>query len=165
MDRADPRPRRTRHLLSAAFLALLALASAHACGGGAGGAERAFSVQLHLHGSFSEGEGSIDSHDWEACDLGCDVIWWSDHDFRIATYEHASRYGFEDWLEPLARGEPWTSRIKKYVGDRKGIKPLTRGGPEQSAAFTAERAHEGQRSLRASTRGAGPAFEPLLFGF
>jgi hypothetical protein len=85
--------------------------------------------------------------------------------FPHRDYEHASRYGFEDWLEPLARGEPWTSRIKKYVGDRKGIKPLTRGGSEQSAAFTAERAHEGQRSLRASTRGAGPAFEPLLFGF
>ena len=28
-----------------------------------------WSVQLHVHGSFSEGVGSIDSHSWEASRL------------------------------------------------------------------------------------------------
>src|SRR4051812_26127850 len=72
-------------------------------------AVRPWSVQLHVHGSFSEGVASIDSHSWEAEGVGADVIWWSDHDFRIASFHHASTFGFEDWHEPIDHDEPWSS--------------------------------------------------------
>ena len=116
----------------------------HACRGGEPEPERAYSVQLHLHGSFSEGLGSIDSHSYEAADVGCDVLWWSDHDFRITTYEHVTRFGFESWEEPLDRNEGWHTRLRKYQGDRKGARPLTPVRPDQDASFTDERASEGQ---------------------
>jgi len=99
-------------------------------------------VQLHLHGPFSEGQGSIDSHDWEASDVGCDVLWWSEHDFRLTGYQQVSHYGFEDWEEPLDRGEPWQNRLAKYERERKGLQ--VRGRPRQAQAlFVDEPRREG----------------------
>ena len=60
-----------------------------------------YSVQLHVHGSFSEGLGSIDSQSREAADVGLDVLWWSDHDWRLTT---------DDW-RPMA-GSISCSRVE-----------------------------------------------------
>ena len=57
--------------------------------------EAVWSCQLHLHGSFSEDVGSINSHSFEASDVGADVLWWSDHDYRITSYGMYSSFGFE----------------------------------------------------------------------
>lgn len=150
-------PRWRLRLLRAAFLVLLALAAAHACRAERAETERAWSVQLHLHGSFSEGEGSLDSHGYEASDVGCDVLWWSDHDFRITGHEHASRFGFEGWEEPLARNEPWRTRLRKYQGDAKRLQFLDR--PEGAVAtFVGAPVREGERSLRLALAGGN---EPL----
>ena len=124
-------------------------------------AERPWSVQLHVHGSFSEGLGSIDSHDHEASSVGCDVVWWSDHDFRVLTYEHVTRFGFEGWEEPLERGEPWSVRLAKFQGDKKGVKLLGRR-PGATARFVDEPVHEGAKSLRLTAEGAGAEFESQL---
>ena len=71
--RYDPRVHRPTRLswIRATFLALLAVALA---GSGARRAERPISAQLHLHGPFSEGLGSIDSHSFEASALGVEVV-------------------------------------------------------------------------------------------
>ena len=141
-------------------LAALALAL-HACLHGPATPESAWSVQLHLHGSFSEGLGSIDSHGYEARSVGCDVLWWSDHDFRITTYQHVSRFGFEDWEEPLDRSEPWTRSFAKHAGDSKRLRQLKR--PERARArFLESPVKEGERSLRVTSAGAGPEFESHL---
>jgi hypothetical protein len=135
-------------VLRGVFVLLGGLAAVQAARGRpVSGAERAWSVQLHLHGSFSEGEGSLDSHGYEARDVGCDVLWWSDHDFRITTFEHVTRYGFEAWHEPLDRGEAWTTRLAKYAGDKKGlgIVELPEGG---AARLVEVPVREGERSLR-----------------
>ncbi|MBK9645784.1 MAG: hypothetical protein IPO67_11645 [Deltaproteobacteria bacterium] len=38
------------------------------------------STQLHLHGSFSEGDGTMLGHTLQAELLGVDVLWWTDHE-------------------------------------------------------------------------------------
>ena len=121
--------------------------------------ERAFSVQLHVHGSFSEGVGSIDSHSHEARDVGVDVIWWSDHDFRIASYRHVTRFGFEDWHEPVDRSEAWRDLLprRREGGGEKGLEPTDRQLEDGSAEFVVGGAHEGERSLRVRAGGAGPS--------
>jgi hypothetical protein len=43
-------------------------------------APTARSVQLHLHGSFSEGDGTMLGHTRQAEGLGIDVLWWTDHE-------------------------------------------------------------------------------------
>ncbi len=40
-----------------------------------------WSVQLHTHGSLSEGNGNMAHHTAQAAETGVDVIWWTDHDF------------------------------------------------------------------------------------
>jgi hypothetical protein len=146
--------------LGAAVLACRRLAREQAA---AESAERSWSVQLHLHGSSSEGMGSIDSHSYEARDVGCDVLWWSDHDFRVLTYEHASRYGFEGWQEPLDRGEPWKARLEKHLGDTKGLTPSSK--PGSSFAFVSEPRREGEHSLRARWSAPGADFAPVSLPF
>lgn len=137
--------------------------------------ERPWSVQLHLHGSYSEGVGSIDSHSWEAADVGADVLWWSDHDFRIDSYRHPSTFGFEDWTEPIDRGEPWKEidwlprgraddREEDAGPARKGLRrqPL-RSLAGGDGAIVADRADEGSRSLRVRAIGDGPDFAGHLY--
>ena len=147
---------------------LLALATglalaAFACSRGAprGGADGVYSVQLHLHGSFSEGQGSIDSHSYEAQDVGCDVLWWSDHDFRIASYECVSRFGFEAAQEPLERGESWLVRLAKFRGQAKQItfRQSASGG---TAEFVTSPVKEGEHSLRLRATSNTSEFEPCL---
>src|SRR6185436_3651171 len=95
-----------------AFLAAGLALAVHACRHDPA-AKRAYSVQLHLHGPFSEGDGSIDSHSFEASDVGCDVVWWSEHDFRLLDYGLVSHFGFEALQEELGLGEPWTTPFKR----------------------------------------------------
>lgn len=72
---------------------------------------RAYAVQMHLHGSMSEGPASCLAHDHEAAETGSvDVIWWTDHDFRVSNFAKLQRCAFEaleDWAEiPNRSGDP-----------------------------------------------------------
>ena len=152
--------------LRAGFALALVFAALQACGredepvteeGGA----RAYSVQLHLHGPFSEGLGSIDSHSHEARAVGCDVLWWSEHDFRLTTYQHVARFGFEGPAEPLARGEDWQPYLRKTRSAQKVLQPLVEP-PGATHEFVAQPVLEGERSLRLALGGRGPQFETQL---
>jgi len=127
--------------------------------------EKPYSVQMHVHGSFSEGAGSVDSHSYEASDLGLDVLWWSDHDFRITSYRHATRFGFEGPEESLDRNESWRVRSSREERHKKYLKPDARRTPAGSLAeFTASDAREGERSLRLRMTNAGGKFRgPFKF--
>jgi len=117
-------------------------------------AERPYSVQLHVHGSFSEGMGSIDSHSYEASQLGVDAIWWSDHDFRISSYQHVDHFGFEGPAEPIDAGESWHVQLKRHSLDEKTISSAS-GAPLE---FVEQPVRAGQRALRLELRGRGPEF-------
>ena len=88
--------------------------------------EPAWSCQLHLHGPFSEGVASIDSHSFEARDVGADVLWWSEHDFRITSHAMRTGFGFEgkserSTLDPLfaeEAGSPLGVWLYEKHGDR-----------------------------------------------
>jgi len=68
-------------------------------------AERPFGVQLHVHGSMSEGPASMRAHAAAAAALGgaVDVIWWTDHDWRIAGHTYVSDFDFESGLVAYER--------------------------------------------------------------
>src|SRR5689334_25123774 len=40
----------------------------------------AFSMAMHVHSSFSEQDGSMDSQLFQATKNSMDVLWWTDHD-------------------------------------------------------------------------------------
>jgi len=43
----------------------------------------AYSMAMHIHSSFSEQNGSMDGHLLQAAHNSVDVLWWTDHDYRM----------------------------------------------------------------------------------
>ncbi len=75
----------------------------------AAGAEtlRAWSMAMHIHGCFSEGAGSMEAQLDQAATNGIDVIWWSEHEFRM-TASGARRVLHLDGLSESEDGLAWT---------------------------------------------------------
>ncbi len=144
---------RLRLLSRVAFVCLFGLAAARGVERG-DDEPRVWSAQLHLHGSFSEGRASIDSHAHEASELGVDVLWWSDHDFRIRGYQAVTRFGFEDWQEPSDVGEDWRARWRRGLNTKKLVRPRDR--EFGSAELVATRARSGRHGLLLRGRNDGP---------
>jgi hypothetical protein len=69
-------------------------------------------MAMHLHGSFSEGTASMDAHLHQARRLGVDVLWWTDHDFRVGAFGYRQAIGF-DGEEELENGSAWTWNTRK----------------------------------------------------
>ncbi len=55
----------------------------------------ALSAQLHIHGSFSEGTGTMQSHATRADALGLDVVWWTDHELAYYPRGYLELPGFD----------------------------------------------------------------------
>jgi hypothetical protein len=61
---------------------------------------RPISMAMHIHGPFSEGIASFEAHLEQARRTGVDVIWWTDHDFRVAAHDHRRAVHFDAVSEP-----------------------------------------------------------------
>ena len=57
-------------------------------------ATRPISVAMHVHSSFSEGSASMHQQLASAKTNAIDVIWWSDHDWRINAHGYRNTVGF-----------------------------------------------------------------------
>ena len=58
------------------------------------------SMAMHIHGPFSEGIASFGAHLDQARRNDVDVIWWTDHDFRVAAHDHRQAVHFDGASEP-----------------------------------------------------------------
>lgn len=156
---------RGRFLLPVAFLGLLAIGLGVAPPASpAGVIEEAYSVQMHVHGCFSEGSGSIDSHTAESQRVGLDVLWWSEHDWRIEAHRHASRLSFDSLTEPIGRLEPWIPNTTSDTRVTKGVK-LARKGMlgSDSGVIDATRSVEGTASLLLTATSTRTTFQDLEY--
>lgn len=79
-------------------------------------AESAYSLALHMHGSMSEQSGSWEWHTAKAESLGVDIIWWTDHDWRLSNDRAMKRYDFESafWDSP---GSRWKEPDSDFPGE------------------------------------------------
>ncbi|GAA0734583.1 hypothetical protein Drose_28870 [Dactylosporangium roseum] len=68
---------------------------------------RPVSMAMHIHGPFSEGLASYSAHLAQARRHKVDVVWWTDHDFRIAAFDHRGVVHFDAAREP-EKGLDWT---------------------------------------------------------
>jgi len=57
------------------------------------------SLAMHLHSSFSEGIASMATHLDQARRLGVDVLFWTDHDFRVSAQGYRRRLGLGGWTD------------------------------------------------------------------
>lgn len=112
------------------------------------------SLQLHLHGSLSEGAGSMAGQTAAAVELGgVDVLWWTDHDWRIARHTFVDGFDFDRREKTLTiphRGTPWSKRprrIRYGWRERRGGAALARAGQRLVPRRLDDGRIEGERAL------------------
>jgi len=128
--------------------------------------ETPWSVQLHLHGSFSEGLASIDSQSFEATDVGLDAIWWSDHDWRITGYHVYSRFSFEEGPAEADRAGSWVLTGERFEAK---FQPAFRNVERRTwatgdVALTRERAFDGEQSYQITAASLSPELKDYVAG-
>ena len=152
--------------------------------------EGVYGVQLHLHGSMSEGPGSMHGHNVRASSLGStvDVLWWTDHDWRIAGHSYVTDFDFEKGLQEeqtvprRLRRDDWQGAAplpEWFLHPAKPLEPaslesVTQGWYLKTPAASAqsarlevseEQARTGKRSLRAEISAPGPNWERRVLAF
>lgn len=117
-----------------------------------------FGVQMHLHGSLSEGPGSMAGHNHMARQLNgaVDVIWWTDHDWRIAAYTYISQFDFENSLVVFGKA-PAAKKGEDSVRQSWDRQQVTRPLTAFETTFTAQQARLGAQSLRLQAAAAAGA--------
>ncbi len=120
---------------------------------------RPYSVQMHLHGSMSEGPGSMRGANVQARKLGLDVLWWSDHDWRVAYHTYAAGFDFESEGLASERPIPYPRSVAPELvkGQKMEITltPHEQNGKvtETVARISPERASQGAHSLEVAAAG------------
>ncbi len=154
--------------------------------------QRAYGVQLHLHGSLSEGPASMQAHARAAGELGgaVDAIWWTDHDWRIAGHTYVTGFDFEQGLsefepvpaplrmaqfdgrEPMpawAKPDRDTDRIagSGVESVRKGfsVRHMPSSDTRVTMQVSRREARDGRRSLHLSLEGPPKGRDALVLGF
>jgi hypothetical protein len=71
----------------------------------------AYSMAMHIHSSFSEQDGSMDSQLFQAAANSVDVLWWTDHDHRMDALGYRKTVHFTSLTAESGgpgEGGPWT---------------------------------------------------------
>lgn len=76
------------------------------------------SMAMHLHSSYSEGAASMRWHMAQAAAAGVDVVWISDHDWRMAAYRFLRSMSLTSLTE---EGPTGTVRLVRTAGDGGGV--------------------------------------------
>ena len=70
----------------------------------------AYSMAMHVHSSFSEQDGSMDSQLFQAAKNSVDVLWWTDHDTRMDGIGYRQVVHFTSLTKERGgpgQGRPW----------------------------------------------------------
>jgi hypothetical protein len=74
------------------------------------------SMAMHIHGSFSEQYGSMQGHLLQAQQNAVDVIWWTDHDYRMSGLTYRRTVHFTSLTAEVpgpGEGRPWQWQLTK----------------------------------------------------
>lgn len=66
-----------------------------------------FSMAMHIHSSFSEGWASMSAHLDQATKHGVQVVWWTDHDFRMSALNFKQVVHFTSLTQETGQGGRW----------------------------------------------------------
>lgn len=126
----------------------------------------AHSTQMHLHGSYSEGTGSMTAGGAEARNVGVDVLWWSDHDYGIFHQKNITTFSFEDWWEEEWKNEYWVAHSPAGLAKKKYWSFDSANGTDDHEAVISDAQYwDGQHSLLLSAVSQLPDFAEFLYIF
>ena len=107
-------------------------------------------MAMHVHASFSEGTGSMEAQLAEAKANGVDVVWWTEHDWRMSAHRYRRAVHFDGWTED-EDGRPLT-----WVPARSGTLSEFSGAIVTSPASPLD--PSAASSLRITATGSGTAW-------
>lgn len=64
-------------------------------------------MAMHVHASFSERTGSMEAQLSEAEANNVNVLWWTEHDWRMAATCYRTQVSFDSLTDELQFGAPW----------------------------------------------------------
>jgi len=79
---------------------------------------------LHVHSCLSEGPGSFDWQAHHASLAGYELVWWTEHDWRVSCFDHLESFGFEEGEDIRIQvvrppgAEPSWETADVFAGDR-----------------------------------------------
>jgi hypothetical protein len=109
------------------------------------------SMAMHVHSSFSEGTGSMNAQLAEATLTDVDVVWWTDHDWRMAGHGYRSVVHFSGFTETERGNDPltWTPAKSGSLSSSSATIDPSRLAPTDPLATS---------SLRLAATGSGGSF-------
>lgn len=111
------------------------------------------SMAMHIHASFSEGAGSMHAQLEQARRLGIDVLWWTEHDFRLRAHGYRRAVRFEGVQEPEDGVDwRWEQTTAGPVAGASGVFVTDEHSP-----------HEQGAALRLRVRGPAPEWGALTW--
>jgi hypothetical protein len=118
----------------------------------------AYSMAMHVHSSFSEQDGSMDSQLFQATKNSVDVLWWTDHDTRMDGIGYRQQVHFTSLTQE--KGGPGQGRAWDWTKVTSGpLGSQSTGGIVQSPSSPSDPVAGGSMHLIAkSTTGAAATF-------
>jgi hypothetical protein len=116
----------------------------------------AYSMAMHVHSSFSEQDGSMDAQLFQATTNSVDVLWWSDHDFRMDGTGYRDTVHFTSLTKE--NGAPGQGSAWDWQAQQSGPLSSGSGGGIVSSPVTPnDPSPHGSLSLTAQTTGSQAA--------
>lgn len=97
------------------------------------GSLRVFCAALHVHSCFSEGTGSMQAQLDAANRLGVDVVWWTDHDWRMQAVQYWTDVPFEGPVQ-TRQGLEWRWEVAENGAQTSGRHEFGPGPPRPGEA-------------------------------
>jgi hypothetical protein len=106
---------------------------------------RAYSMAMHVHSSFSEQQGSMDAQLFQATANSVDVLWWTDHDFRMDGMGYRDTVHFTSLTKEAGgpgQGSAWDWQMRRSgplsSGSGGGIvsKPISPSDPDPHGSLS-----------------------------
>jgi hypothetical protein len=114
----------------------------------------AYSMAMHIHSSFSEQQGSMDAQLFQAQTNSVDVLWWTDHDFRMDGTAYRDTVHFTSLTQES--GGPGQGGAWDWQERRSGPLTSRSGGGIVSAPITPNDPDpHGSLKLQAQTQSGG----------
>ena len=114
--------------------------------------EQPYSLALHMHASMSEQSGSIEWHTHKADSIGVDIIWWTEHDWRLTNFRHMNKYTFEETVWDSV-GYRWVEPDDAFGGEERFWEADSTGVSQMITSVVDSLADQGSKSLRMEISG------------
>ena len=111
-----------------------------------------FSAQLHLHGSLSEGTGTMMAHAAQAVEVGVDLLWWTDHDMLYFPEPTLEIAGVDFETGAMETRQPGWPSTTDYVAT---FEVHSDALATATAEVTGSAAHAGDYGLQIAGTGTG----------